>query len=821
MLKRRKTESVEETPKVSLPRINASASHGLTSTEASQRVMSGYANTPVDPPTKTIGQIVKSNILTYFNLIFFILGALIIVVGAYKELTFLFIVFINMVTGIIQEVQAKRSLDKLNILATPHGTVVRDGQELTISTEEVVLDDIVIFAAGNQIYSDAIVVKGEVVVNESLITGEADEISKMPGDYLLSGSYILSGKCHARLDKVGADSYVSRLSLEAKKGGSKPKSEMMISLDRLVKTIGIIIIPVGIALFYRQWHGLGYSMAESVVSTVAALVGMIPEGLYLLTTAALAISVIRLAQKRVLVHEMKCIETLARVDVLCVDKTGTITENKMTVKDVVCLCEDRFVDNDIRLIMSDYVGNMGSDNETMAAMQKYFTGEVQQTAVKTLPFSSSRKYGGVSYAPDESYLLGAPEFILGNEYDSYRAEIEKYSHMGCRVLLLALYDGDIESKSVDGEVMPLALILLTNKIRDDAPKTFEYFDAQNVTVKVISGDNPVTVSQVAIDAGIPNAANYVDAAVLDTGEKIYEAAEKYTVFGRVTPEQKRKLTRAMKARGHTVAMTGDGVNDVLALKDADCSIAMASGSDVAAHVSQLVLLDSNFSSMPSVVAEGRRVINNIERSASLFLVKNIFSLFLALISISATLPYPITPSQMSLYSGLCIGFPAFVLALEPNANRITGHFLSNVLYRAFPAGLANVTLVLGVIAFYQIFGISKDELSTISAILVGFVGIIMVYRVCTPFNLLRKALFGAVIAAFLFCILFLRDLFSLTVLSAGGMLVQIVFVLAAIPIIWAYENVITMLNNKTEPLRLYISKRLTKRKRAKARKGAD
>lgn len=814
-LKLRKTETAEETVRIDLPRINAPADRGLTSNEASERLINGYANTAIEPPTKTISQIVKSNLLTYFNLIFFVLAILVIVVGAYKELTFLFVIIINILVGIFQEIQAKKSLDKLNILATPQGAVIRDGQEITISTEEVVLDDIAVFTAGNQIYADAIVVDGEAMVNESLITGEADEIAKKPGDNLMSGSFVLSGKCYARLDKVGADSYASKLSIEAKKDEKSKKSEMMRSLDRLLKTIGIIIIPVGIALFYRQTHSLGYDVQQGVVATVAALIGMIPEGLYLLTTAALAVSVIRLAKRRVLVHEMRCIETLARVDVLCVDKTGTITENKMTVKDVVCLCEDRYIEDDIRLIMSDYVGNMGADNETMIALKKYFNGTVMQTAAKTLPFSSSKKYGGVSYFDDESYLLGAPEFILGDSYERYKDTIEKYSQMGCRVLLLALYDGDISSDVEYEEVMPLALILLTNKIRAEAPKTFKYFEEQGVAVKVISGDNPVTVSQVAIEAGIADAEHYVDAITLDTPEKIFEASSKYTVFGRVTPDQKRKLIRAMKADGHTVAMTGDGVNDVLALKDADCSIAMASGSDVAAHVSQLVLLESNFSAMPSVVAEGRRVINNIERSASLFLVKNIFSLFLALITISATLPYPVTPSQMSLVSGLCIGFPAFVLALEPNTNRIRGNFLSNVLYRAFPAGLTNVTLVLGAIGFYQVFGMSSEELSTISALLVGFVGITVVYRVCQPFNLLRKALFVTVVVGFVFSALFLKDLFSLTSLSAGGTLVLVVIILAAIPIIWAYEKILTILNEKTKPLRDFIAKWRQDKKKGK------
>lgn len=815
---RNKTSDMENTQRVSLPRVSAAVNMGLSTQQASERLMAGYANTPVEPPTKTVVQIIKSNVFTYFNLIFFVLGSLTIFIRSYNDLSFLVIIIINILAGIVQEVQAKTSLDKLSIMAAPKGTVIRDGHELTINNEEVVLDDIAVFTAGNQIYADAIVIEGEVLVNESLITGEADEITKKSGDSLLSGSYILSGKCYARLDKVGADSYISKLSLEAKKSGKVQKSEMMTSLDGLVKVIGIIIIPVGFALFYRQTNSLGGTFESGIQSTVAALIGMIPEGLYLLTTAALAISVIRLAKKRVLVHEMRCIETLARVDVLCVDKTGTITENKMTFKDTVCLCENRFVEDDIRLIMSDYLGNMANDNETMSALHKYFKDTVTQKAIKTLPFSSSRKYGGVSYAEDESYLMGAPEFILGDDYDSYKDQIEKYSQLGCRVLLLAMYDGDIARDGVNGDVLPIALLLLTNKIRPDAPKTFAYFKEQDVTVKVISGDNPVTVSQVAIDAGIPNAEIFVDAVTLDSPAKILEAAEKYTVFGRVTPQQKRLLIRAMKSSGHTVAMTGDGVNDVLALKEADCSIAMASGSDVAAHISQLVLLDSNFASMPSVVAEGRRVINNIERSASLFLVKNIFSLFLALITISATLPYPITPSQMSLLSGLCIGFPAFVLAMEPNTNRITGHFLKNVLYRAFPAGLTNVTLVLGVIAFYNVFGLSESDLSTISAMIVTVVGIIVVYRVCQPFNLLRKALFISIVVSFLFCLIFLPSFFSLTALSTGGMLTFVVFIVAAIPVIWAYENIITMINNKTKPLQQLLSNMWRKRKLNKHKK---
>lgn len=792
MGKRKKEINHSQVKREPCKRIIANPACGLTSAQANERFEAGYANTSIGPPSKTVGQIIKSNVLTYFNMIFFILGILIVLVRSYRDLTFLVIITINIITGIVQELQAKKALDNLTFISAPKAEIIRDKREMIISTEEVVLDDIAVFSAGNQIYADALVVAGEIVVNESLVTGEADEITKNQGEQLLSGSFVISGKCRARLEKVGEDSYVSQLSLEAKKAGGSHKSEMMLSLDRIVKIIGIIIIPVGIALFIQQTQNLGYSIQEGVVSTVAALIGMIPEGLYLLTTAALAISVMRLSKNRVLVHEMRCIETLARVDVLCVDKTGTITENKMSVKTLVCLCEKKCNENSVSQIMSNYVNSMAAENETMTAIKEYFTCSPNRTAKKTLPFSSSRKYGGVSFSEEENYFLGAPEFILGTAYEKYKEQIEQYSQTGCRVLLLAKYGGNIVENIVIDEVKPLSLILLTNLIRKEAPETFAYFKEQDVQVKVISGDNAATVSAIALEAGIPDAENYVDATTFETPKKLAESANKYTVFGRVTPQQKRMLVGALRDNGHTVAMTGDGVNDVLALKDADCSIAMASGSDVAAQVSQLVLLDSNFSSMPSVVAEGRRVINNIERSASLFLVRNVFSLFLALITIAAALPYPIAPSQVSLVNGLCIGFPAFVLALEPNTNRIKGHFLSNVLYRAFPAGLTNVTLVLGTIAFYMLFGITKGEMSTISTLVIGVVGIIMVYRVSTPFNMLRKLLLGSIIVAFAFSVLFLGELFSLATLSMGGLLVLVVIMLDAFPTIWAYTQVLTI-----------------------------
>ncbi|MCL2568338.1 MAG: HAD-IC family P-type ATPase [Oscillospiraceae bacterium] len=772
--------------KADIPRRNAPPDQGLTSEEARVRYVGGYANLPVEPPSKTSRQIVLGHVLTYFNLIFFILALSVILVGRWWQMGFMVIAVTNTICGIIQEFNAKRVMDKMQFLSSPKGNVIRDGQERVLNTSQLVLDDIVVFRSGNQIYADAIVVEGEVQVSEALITGEADEITKGPGSFLLSGSFVLNGKCHARLERVGADSYVSKLSLEAKRAEKEKDTPMVQSLNRVLLFAGIAILPIGILQVINQTSLHGGNLSEGVVRTVAIVVGMIPDGLFLLATAALAVSVVHLARRRVLVQRMRCIETLARVDVLCVDKTGTITENKMTVKDIVLLTEDRFVEDDIRMIMSDYVGNMSADNDTMTAMHRYFQGTVMQKAEKVLPFSSVRKYGGVSYAEDETYLLGAPEFILGDQYSAHKETIEHYSALGCRVLLLALYDGSLDDAVLAAPIMPLALILLTNKIRKEAAETFAYFEQQGVTIKVISGDNPVTVSHVAREAGIIGAEHYIDATALETPQAIFEAVRNYTVFGRVRPEQKRLFVRALKAQGHTVAMTGDGVNDVLALKDADCSIAMASGSDVACRVSQLVLLNSNFAAMPSVVDEGRRVINNIERSASLFLVRNIFSLFLALITLFAVLPIPINPNQMSLVGGLTIGIPGFILALEPNFKRIQGRFLQNVIFNALPAALTNVILVSGIIIYSTVFNLTAEEMGTMSLVVLSAVGILMVFKVSQPFNLLRRALFIGVVAAMLlsFFIPQLQAVFSISPLGLEAFLILAIFVFTTYPLMW-------------------------------------
>jgi cation-transporting ATPase E len=794
-----KPSSVTATISKILPRIEAHAEQGLTSAQARERLVNGYGNMSPTPPEKTVGQIFRDNILTYFNLVFFVLGLLIVLVQSYRNLTFMPIIFINSTIGIIQELRSKRALSRLKFVAAPHANLVRDGQTLKIPAEDAVLDDIAIFTPGNQIYADAVVLTGECRVNEALVTGESDEIVKLPGSALLSGSFIVSGECRARLDKVGADSFVSKLTIEAKKHTKKKRTGMMGALTRLIQVIGFVIIPFGTALFLQQRLNLGHSMADSVVHTVAALVGMIPEGLYFLTSIALTISIMRLAMKRTLVHDMTCIETLARVDVLCVDKTGTITENKMSVRDVVLLCPETHDLARVSSLLSDFAAAMGADNETMLALKSRFNEPPRRRAASVLAFSSATKYSGASFSASETFLLGAPEKILLKDYDTHRPDIEKYSAQGCRVLLFARYRGPLDDKGVRGDAEPLALVILTNGIRPQAPATFRYFRQQGVMIKVISGDNALTVSAVAQEAGIENADKYVDASTLTTERKIRSAVKEYTVFGRVTPEQKRKLIRAFKAEGHTVAMTGDGVNDVLALKDADCSIAMASGSDVACRVSNIVLLDSDFSAMPSVVAEGRRVINNIERSASLFLTKNIFSFALALAALIIALPYPFQPSQIALFNIMLIGFPSFVLAIQPNTSLVRGRFLLNVILRALPAGLTNFLALLAAILACRHFGIPLAELSTMATIIIASVGLMMLYRVGRPLNLLRGALIIASAIGFTLGGLLFSGLFLLSPLSVPAIEATAVIIAAAVPLMILISRIVRMFDGSGKP----------------------
>ena len=767
--------------KVQTRRFNADIRYGLNSDQVNEYFENGWSNEPVEPPSKTVPEIIKSNLFTYFNLVFAVLAALLILAGSFRNLTFLPVILANLFIGIIQEIRAKNTLDKLSVLNAPKALVVREGRQFSIPAEELVLDDIVIFKAGNQICADAIVVDGEVSVNESLLTGESDEISKKPGDELMSGSFIVSGECYARLDKVGEDSYISKLTLEAKAMNSEEQSEMIRVLDKLVGVVGILIIPIGLLLFGQQFFFSGASFSKSITSMVAAVIGMIPEGLYLLASVALVVSVMRLASKKVLVHDMKCIETLARVNVLCVDKTGTITENTMEVNGEIPM--DGYDSQSmapLKQIISDFASAMSSDNITMKAMKDYFNKPSGRKAVSVSPFSSQFKYSGAAFE-DGSYVLGAPEFVLREDYDNYREQIEQYSSEGYRVLVFGIYDGVIDGKALTGKVTPLGLVFLSNPIRKEAPETFKYFENQGVEIKVISGDNPVTVSQVALQAGIANADNYIDASTLTTDETIEDAVLRYTVFGRVTPDQKRKFVRALKKAGRTVAMTGDGVNDVLALKDADCSVAMASGSDAAAQASQLVLLDSNFACMPSVVMEGRRVVNNIERSASLFLVKNIFSFLLSLFSVCFMINYPLEPSQISLISVFTIGVPAFFLALQPNKNIIQGHFLSNVLIKALPAGITDFLVVGALVVFGQVFEVGETDISTACTMLLAIVGFVILYNISKPMNALRWCVWGGCIVGLLGCSIYLGDLFAMRGMSTKCIMLFVVFAIITEP----------------------------------------
>jgi len=768
-----------------VPVVQADPEQGLSAQEVALRRESGWDNPPVQAPSESVSDIVKKNVFTFFNFIFVLLAALSIAVGAFEDLLFLLIAGANTGIGILQQLRSKVTMDKLNLLAAPRANVVRDGNLVAVPCTQLVRDDIAEFATGDQIPTDAEVVSGSVQVNESLITGEADAVEKQEGGTLLSGSFIVSGKCRARLTRVGADSYASRLTLEAKKNVRVGKSEMMASLDKLIRAIGIILVPMGIALFVQQYHILGLGVQQSVVSMVAALIGMIPEGLYLLTSVALAVSVLRLARSKVLAQDMSCIETLARVDVLCVDKTGTITEPKMEVGELVLLDEEEYPQQQVISTLDAFYQASEADNDTARAMKERFSGASSWRAEKTIPFTSQTKWSAVLFPGQGNYVVGAPEFVMGERYPDLQEMVEPYTTKGYRVLLVAEYRNQPDASTpLDcAALSPMALVLLSNRIRPEAKETFHYFAKQGVQVKVISGDNPLTVSEVARQAGILNAERYVDAATLKSDSEIVKAVEEFTVFGRVTPNQKRKFVKALQRRGHTVAMTGDGVNDVLALKDADCGIAMASGSDAACRVAQLVLLNSDFSSMPKVVGEGRRVINNIQSAASLFLVKNIFSFLLAILSLFATFPYPLRPVQLSLISALTIGIPAFFLALEPNQNLVKGRFLLNVFQRAAPGGLTNLAVILLAEAFTAVFGFTVEELSTMSAMLMAFVGMLVLYQACKPFDWKRWIMYGCMAGAMVWAVFVVGEQFGFSALPMENILVLIMLLALSYPIL--------------------------------------
>lgn len=742
---------------------------GLARIEVENRIRDNKVNYDTSVKTKSIRDIIISNSFTLFNIINILLALLLVIVGSYKNTLFIFIIIINSLISIIQEVRSKRELDKLKVIASNSVLVLRDGIEEEIHINDIVLDDIIIFNNGNQVVVDSIVVDGEVEVNESFITGEAKTIYKKKGDKLLSGSFIVSGRCLAEVEHVGLDNYVAKISSNTKY--SKPvSSEIMRSLNRIVSTISFIIVPVGILLFSSQYSASN-NFNEAITSTVAGIIGMIPEGLVLLTSTVLAVSVIKLSKKKVLVQDLYCIEMLARVDVTCLDKTGTITEGKLeVVRDI------SFNDRDISYIISNINGASIDSNPTALALIDKYGKSNDKKVEEVIPFSSSRKYSGVKFS-DITYVVGAPEFILKDNYKKYEKIISPYLE-DYRVLMVGEYKKNISDTKLVG------LILIQDKIRESAPSTIEYFKKQGVDLKIISGDDAASVLGIAKRAGFSDDTLAINATVLETDQDILEAVSKYSVFGRVTPDQKRKFILALQKLGHSVLMGGDGVNDVLALKEADASVAMNSGADAAKNVSQLILLDSDFSSVPDIVAEGRRTINNIERSASLFIVKTIYTFLLVFLFINTKSRYPFIPIQLSLLSTLTIGIPSFVLALEFNNNIVKRGFLLNVIKKALPTSVLIVFNILIIYLFGMLFSISSNEISTMCVIISVFIGFMHLYNICNKNNIIHRLLIVVLVLVFLISYIFFKEFFSFTNISIT---MGIIIVLLVIESVYLYK----------------------------------
>ena len=786
---------------------------GLSQEQVAARVRQGLHNGDSGIKTKTEGQIIRENVFTFFNLLNFALALAVILVGSPRSALFMGVIFSNILIGSFQGIRAKRTIDKLSLISAPRATVLRAGEKSTVAVEDVVLDDVLLLSSGNQICADATVVDGECEVNESLITGESDPVVKQKGDSLLSGSFVVSGSCAAQVDHVGADNYAQKIAGDA--GYIKKRnSEIMDSIDFIVKIIGFAILPIGGLLFWKQYFVLHDTFQNSVVSTAAAMVGMIPEGLVLLISLAFAVSVIKLSARKTLVQDMYCIETLARVDTLCLDKTGTITEGTMQVDELVPF--DGHTEEEMSEILTALVGNLTDDNPTSQAIREKFPGPAPWQASELVPFSSARKWSGAFFPGQGACVMGAGEFILGESFERIRPQVESYSSGGQRVLLLGKTQEPFGDKSIAGEVECLGLVLLSDKIRREAPRTLRYFADQGVDLKVISGDNAVTVANIAKKAGLDHADRYVDASTLETEEDVRRAVKEYSVFGRVTPQQKLAFVKALKADGHTVAMTGDGVNDVLALKEADCSVAMASGSDAARTVSNLVLLDSNFASMPRVVQEGRQAINNLQRSSSLFLVKTIFSALIGVLFIFINYTYPFEPIQQTLISTLTIGVPSFILALETNRDRLKGKFILNVIRMCIPAALTMTANILALCALSGPFGLTHPEMSTLAVILTAFTGFTMLFKVCSPFNGLRGVLFWGLLTAFVLAFLFFGWFFSLADLTIPMLMALLPLLPFAIVLMLALLHLVDhVIANRQSPV---YPKKLWRRKKP-ARQG--
>lgn len=730
---------------------------GLSDQQVRKEIEKGNVNGNHMVKTKSIKAIIMENSFTLFNMINIVLAGCIIMVKSYKNMTFLLVAIINLIIGIVQEIRAKRMVDKMSLLCASNTTVIRNGKQENIPNENIVLGDVVIFKNGNQISVDALVIDGQCEMDESLLTGESDTVNKQSGDILLSGSFVTSGYALAKAVKVGKDSYVNNIS-EKVKYIKKSNSQMLSSIKIIIKILSFCIFPLSATILYRQMNFAGQNFRDAIVSTVAAIIGMIPSGLILLISIVLAASVIRLSRKKALVQDMYCIETLARVDVLCLDKTGTLTEGKLKVENVIYYQNAEKTNEEL----SEFLYATKDDNSTIKALREYYKPEKGNFVINSIKsFSSARKKSSVEFSHGE-YILGAPEMIINN-MEEYNSVINENITLGKRVLAFVKKDNNKNQL--------LAFIILGDVVRSSAKETLTYFKEQNVDIRIISGDNPITVMNIAKEAGVEEYDKWIDLSKVDRDEQVVEAAKVYKVFGRVTPNQKLVLVNALKEQGHTVAMTGDGVNDVLALKEADCSIAMQSGSEAARNISKIVLLDSDFSVMPDILKEGRRSINNIERSASLFLVKTIYAFLLGIIFAFINVPYPFSPIQLTLISSCSIGIPSFILAMEPNTLRVKGVFLVNIMKKSVPGGLLIVMNIMVGLVLSFVLGATKGQTSTICTYMTATSAMIVLLKVCIPFTLIRGIMYGTLITALLGGFGLFKDIFNTTKIHAISFIV--------------------------------------------------
>lgn len=732
---------------------------GLNKQDVQERINQKKVNVFENPDDLTVQKILKNNICTFFNLIIFILALLVVTSGEYKNLTFVGVAFCNMLIGIVQEIRAMRTLNKLNIIAEAKMLVVRDSQEVSLPISDIVLDDILHIKNGNQIVCDSVVLEGNIEVNESLLTGEPDIIEKKMGDKLYSGSFVVAGYAYAQVIHVGKDNLSSQIMLKAK-SKTKQKSLLQENIDLILKIVSSIILPLGLLLFSTQFFVNHTSYSESITGTVAGVAGMIPEGLVLLTSISLALGVMSLSKQQTLVHNIYCIETLAHVDVLCLDKTGTLTEGKMRVEKTYPIDDDADIDAMIRKLL----GSLHDENATNQALRDYFGQTPSDDLVKVLPFSSERKFSGAVYE-NETLLIGAMEFLFPTSQEKIKDIITTYTTNGMRVITLARSQQCMTDYTIPDDLEPIALIMISDCIRANAAKTLAYFKQQNVDIRIISGDAPETVSLIAKRVGLENYQNYIDASSLETPEQIKEAVQKYTIFGRVKPTQKKEMIMALQQLGHTVGMTGDGVNDVMALKQADCSIAMAEGSEAAKQVSNIVLLDSDFSHMPSVLSEGRKVIHHIQNAASLFLVKTVFSVLIAIMTMISVSQYPFEPIQLTFIGTIAIGLPSLFLTLEKDYTLVEGKFLINVLSKSLPGSFTVFLEIIFISIFCVIFGYGHDVRSTMCVIMTTFCTMLVLKNVYPLNSFYRQMIYGSMCVVAVICLVFLHGIFEMVIVD--------------------------------------------------------